>query len=235
MWVMRISDNVNAVEPGEPRMKYIGNIHANEPVGGQLLVYLIVHLLDNYGSDDRITRLIDTTDIYIMPSANPDGTEVAQEGRCNGTTGRFNANAVDIDAEFPSQFDSANLRKRSFMEDTNPTRPTSVATLRQLETEALMRWITTNKFVLSASFHGGNLLAVYPFDDSPNHQLGVVSPTPDDVLFKHLAQTYVSRHLQMNVREEGEGSEGGYRCPDKKQIGQDGMINGNEWFPVSGL
>ena len=31
------------------------------------------YLLVNYGRDDRITRLVNTTDVWLMPSLNPDG------------------------------------------------------------------------------------------------------------------------------------------------------------------
>lgn len=56
-----------------PMFKYIANMHGDETVGLQLLLYLAQYLTVHYGVDDRVTRIVDTTDIYLMPTLNPDG------------------------------------------------------------------------------------------------------------------------------------------------------------------
>lgn len=57
----------------KPMFKYIANMHGDETVGLQLLLYLAQYLTSLYSVDDRITRILDLTDIYLMPSLNPDG------------------------------------------------------------------------------------------------------------------------------------------------------------------
>ena len=49
------------------------------------------------------------------------------------------------------------------------------------ETYSVMKWIRSNPFVLSANFHGGDLVVSYPYDLS-KHPLerNTFSPTPDD-------------------------------------------------------
>jgi carboxypeptidase D len=144
--VFQISNNVNKIEPGEPMFKYVANMHGDETVGREMLISLIYHLLENYKKDERITRLIDTTNIFIMPSANPDGFENVAEGSCYESRGRENANRVDLNRNFPDQFSTNNktMNKQDMFVG------------REVETLALMNWIMNYRFVLSANLHGGN-------------------------------------------------------------------------------
>ena len=208
LWVMRITDNPSVREPGEPMFKYVANMHGDEVIGREIVIYLIQYLCDNYGHDDRVSNLVNSTDIYIMPSMNPDGFEHSTEGVCSGTEkGRNNANSVDLNRDFPDQFD---VRTRS--------RP------RQPETEALIQWIVTNPFVLSGNLHGGSVVASYPYDDSANHrEFGYYSKSPDDAIFKELALVYSRAHATMHQ---------GHLCPGDSF--QNGITNGAHWYDVPG-
>lgn len=76
--VLEISENVRERKLGEPMVKYVANMHGDEAVGRELLVYLAQYLLYNYGKDERITKLVNNTDIFLMPSMNPDGFEESE-------------------------------------------------------------------------------------------------------------------------------------------------------------
>lgn len=172
---LQISDNVSILEPGEPLFKYVGNIHGNEAIGREIIVYLAQHLLENYPTDGRVKKLVDNTNIFLMPSANPDGFETAKLGvhsgdlndSCIGILGRRNAQLVDLNRNFPDQFREKNNDAI------------------QAETSAIIQWIEKTNFVLSANLHGGSVVASYPFDDSKRHrQEGIYSDAPDDAVFK---------------------------------------------------
>lgn len=208
--VFQITDQIDRVEPGEPMFKYVGNIHGDETIGREVLISLIYHLLSNYGKDDRITKLVNSTNIFIMPSANPDGFEKVKEGSCDFSNGRHNAHNIDLNRNFPDQFDLTVNSENMFHK-------------REPETVALMKWIMSNKFVLSANLHGGALVASYPFDDSRFPKMsGLYSSSPDDKVFRHLALVYSKNHKTMH-----KGKACGENFPD-------GVTNGADWYDVSG-
>ena len=173
--VLEITDNPGVHEPGEPEFKYIANMHGNEVVGREMLLLLIQLLLENYGRNQTITDLIDSTRIHIMPSMNPDGYERSILGDCSSEYGRGNANKVDLNRNFPDQYKTYNENRKQ-----------------EIETLAMIKWITSYPFVLSANLHGGSLVANYPFDGNYNGRetTGLYNKSPDDETFKHLALVY---------------------------------------------
>jgi carboxypeptidase T len=72
IWVIKVSDNPN-VDEEEPEIYFEGNIHAREVITYTLLLYTLDHLTSGYGVDTMITRLVDTREIFIAPTVNPDG------------------------------------------------------------------------------------------------------------------------------------------------------------------
>ncbi|XP_070205330.1 carboxypeptidase D-like [Littorina saxatilis] len=207
LWALQITDKVNETEPGEPMFKYVGNMHGNEAVGRQLLIYLIQYLLEQYPLNERVKKIVDSTNIFIMPTMNPDGFEEAQEEDCTGVRGRPNANKQDLNRDFPDQFIPHSLNRQV-----------------QPETRAIIQWIESQPFVLSANLHGGSVVASYPFDDSKSHQIeGFNSATPDDAVFRLLAHTYANNHALMHK---------GNLCPRDTFPG--GITNGAHWYDVPG-
>lgn len=94
---------------------------------------------------------------------------------------------------------------------------------RSAETEAVMKWMNQEHFVLSANFHGGALVASYPWDNyagmsrSPRY-----SQAPDDDILRHLAATYSTRHERM------------FRGESCGEFFRNGITNGAAWFPLTG-
>merc|ERR1740131_26421 len=211
---IKLSNNVQKRSRLEPMFKYVGNMHGNEVIGRQVLVYLAEYLAKGYGEDPRITKLLNTTEIFILPTLNPDGFETSVEGQCrNNSLGRKNSNGVDLNRNFPKRFEDKDKDLEQLKEGREP------------ETVAIMDWITRNPFVLSANIHSGSVVANIPFDDSEDHRKGVYSATPDDKTFRYLANIYARNHRTMSTNE--------IRCIPE-EIFPEGITNGNHWYEVIG-
>jgi hypothetical protein len=138
-----ISDNVN-VKEAEPQFMYSSTMHGDETTGYVLMLRLIDSLLTSYGTDPRITHMIDNAEIWINPNANPDGTYYTGNHTVSGAR-RYNANSIDLNRNFP-------------------TPAGSPSGSRQVETQNMMNIAEANNFVLSANFHGGAEVVNYPWD-----------------------------------------------------------------------
>tara|TARA_R110000868_G_scaffold163614_11_gene395888 strand:+ start:572 stop:1915 length:1344 start_codon:yes stop_codon:yes gene_type:complete len=139
LYAVKLSDNVETDEL-EPEFKYIANMHGDEIVGREMMVLLLEDLTERYAKGESdIKSLIDNTEIYIIPSMNPDGAQSRRRG---------NARWSDLNRNFPD-----------FTTDNN-NRPNG----RQPETQAVMAFQAARKFALSANFHGGTECVNYPWD-----------------------------------------------------------------------
>ncbi|XP_050680054.1 carboxypeptidase M-like isoform X1 [Leptidea sinapis] len=215
LWVMVVSASPYEHMIGKPDVKYVANIHGNEVVGRELLLHLIQYLVTSYESDAYIKWLLDNTRIHLMPSMNPDGFSISNEGQCSTVHGRHNARRYDLNRNFPDFF-KANTKQA------------------QPETEAVKEWISKIQFVLSGSLHGGALVASYPFDNTPSsNPLNAVfqsyahspSVSPDDDVFRHLAMVYSNNHAKMSK---------GVSCQSGSPRFEKGITNGAAWYPLTG-
>ncbi|GAB3852814.1 hypothetical protein GCM10029963_43030 [Micromonospora andamanensis] len=71
---VKISDNV-ATDENEPEILFNAQQHAREHLTVEMALYLLNLFTDNYGSDSRITSLVNNREIWVVPSVNPDGSE----------------------------------------------------------------------------------------------------------------------------------------------------------------
>ncbi len=163
MWAVCITDNPDREEI-EPKVKFIANMHGNEVITQEMMLFLIDTLVNSYGLDQRITNLIDSTEIWIVPNMNFDGLEM-------GT--RMNANGIDLNRSFPD-------REYDLFSDPAGREP---------ETRHIMAWSDAHNFVLAANFHSGALVANYPWDKNLPGSAGYAA-TPDDDTFIRLALSY---------------------------------------------
>ena len=77
---VKISDNVQ-VKEDEPRVLFVGQVHAEEVLGIEVVLSLLMDLLDPRPEDyNHMNILKSYLEIWLIPSANPDGLGVVHEG-----------------------------------------------------------------------------------------------------------------------------------------------------------
>lgn len=74
IWAVKISDNVG-VDESEPEVLFVGLHHAREHLTVEMTLYILHQLVDNYGTDPRITNIVNSRETYIVFDLNPDGGE----------------------------------------------------------------------------------------------------------------------------------------------------------------
>jgi hypothetical protein len=138
--VLKISDNVTEDED-EPETFYSSTIHGDETGGYILMLRLADYLLKNYGTNTRVSNLVNNLEIWINPLANPDGTY--RTGNTISSPIRSNAGGYDLNRNFPDP-------------STSPAR--------QKETTDMIKFMREHNLVISANFHSGEEVVNYPWD-----------------------------------------------------------------------
>jgi murein tripeptide amidase MpaA len=163
-----ISDNVNTRET-EPQFMYTSSMHGDEITGFVLMLRLIDSLLTTYGTNARITNLVNNAEIWINPLANPDGTYHSGNSTVYGAT-RYNYNGYDLNRNFPDPIYGVNGNQ-------------------QIETTRFRTIAEANNFALVANFHGGTEVVNYPWDTWTN-EYPDYRHHPDEAWYQYISHLY---------------------------------------------
>lgn len=71
---MTLTNKKTGKHTDKPAAYFEAGRHSGEVTSSEAVLWLTKHLLDNYGKDAAITKLIDTKTIYLRPENNPDGS-----------------------------------------------------------------------------------------------------------------------------------------------------------------
>jgi len=101
LMLMTINNPATGPEKGKAAMYIEANIHGNEIQGGEVCLYTIWYLMENYGRIADVTRLVDERVFYIVPTVNPDGRQFFMEG----PGGNARSGHVPVDDDNDGLFD----------------------------------------------------------------------------------------------------------------------------------
>jgi hypothetical protein len=74
LWAAKVSDNV-ATDEAEPEAMIVAAHHGDEHLSVEQGLYLFNVLLDDYGTDAKVKKLVDTREIWFVFMLNPDGAQ----------------------------------------------------------------------------------------------------------------------------------------------------------------
>ncbi|MEV7544294.1 M14 family zinc carboxypeptidase [Streptomyces sp. NPDC089915] len=189
---LKVTKDAGKTRDGDkPSVLYMSNQHAREWITPEMTRRLMHHTLDNYGKDARITKLVDSTELWFLLSANPDGYDYTftsdsarlwrKNLRDNNGDGKITAvDGVDLNRNFAYKwgYDDEGSSPSPSSETYRGPKAQS-----EPETVALDSFEKRIGFRYAINYHSASELLLYGVGWQ------VATPTPDDVAYKALAGT----------------------------------------------
>ncbi|MFF5978264.1 M14 family zinc carboxypeptidase [Streptomyces olindensis] len=175
----------------KPSVLYLSNQHAREWITPEMTRRLMHHYLDNYKKDRRVKKIVDSTELWFVLSANPDGYDhtFADDANrmwrknlrdVNGDGTITTGDGVDLNRNFAYKWGYDNEGS-----SPNPTSETyrGAGPNSEPETRALDAFERRIGFTYGINYHSAAQLILYGVGWQ------VATSTPDDVLYEALAGT----------------------------------------------
>ena len=183
---LKVSRHASRLRDGRrPATLFVASQHGNEWITPEMVRRLAHHVIDGYRTDPMITELVDTTELWFVPVANPDGYDFTftpgnrlwrKNLRDNDGDGRITANdGVDLNRNYPTKwgYDDEGSSPNGGSQAYRGTGPAS-----EPETQALDRLMARVGFEFLVNYHSASESVLY------GTYWQVATPTPDDALYE---------------------------------------------------
>ncbi|UCE81099.1 MAG: PKD domain-containing protein [Methanobacteriota archaeon] len=179
---IKISDNVETDED-EPEILVMALHHAREWPTSEIATQLIENLTMLYGSDPRISWLVDNREIWIIPVVNPDGLDFSlsdpanedwRKNRRNNGDGTY---GVDLNRNYNGSQNGDPLGEWGGAGTSNETWQSTYCgeyPFSEPETQAIRDLTLNHSFVVALDLHTYGDLVMWPWGYTAN-------ATPDDI------------------------------------------------------
>ncbi|MEU6350535.1 M14 family zinc carboxypeptidase [Streptomyces sp. NPDC047072] len=189
---LKLTKNAKKSKDGaKPSVLYVSNQHAREWITPEMTRRLMHHYIDGYQTDKRIKKVVDSTELWFVLSANPDGYDYTFQSADtrlwrknlhdnNGDGTIAVGDGVDLNRNFSYKwgYDDEGSSPNPTSETYRGTAPAS-----EPETKALDAFEKRIGFTYGINYHSAAELLLYGVGWQ------VATDTPDDVLYKALAGT----------------------------------------------
>ncbi|KUL22224.1 M14 family metallopeptidase [Streptomyces regalis] len=189
---LKLTKNAKKTKDGSKRsVLYLSNQHAREWITPEMTRRLMHYYLDNYKSDKRVKKIVDSTELWFVLSANPDGYDHTFK---DSTTRLWRKNLRDINGDGTiTTGDGVDLNRNftykwGYDDEGSSPNPTSetyrgASPASEPETKALDAFERRIGFDYGINYHSAAELILYGVGWQ------VATDTPDDVLYEALAGT----------------------------------------------
>jgi hypothetical protein len=187
--VVKVTKNAKLLPDGKrPAVLYGSAQHAREWITPEMNRRLMHHVIDSYGTDPAITKLLDTTELWFLPVSNPDGydftfTEGNRQWRKNLRDNNNDGviapgDGVDLNRNFAEKwgFDNEGSSDDPASETFRGSGPNS-----EPETKALDGLFKRVGFEFYVNYHSAAQLLLYGVGWQ------VSTPSPDDLITTAMA------------------------------------------------
>lgn len=206
IWALKVSDNV-ALEEDEPCIFYMGEHHAREPISLEVAMYILNHIVSNYGIDPSITNSVNNKQIWFMPLVNPNGHKIVtdevdlwwrkniHDNNSNNLIDAGSTDGVDLNRNYGWQWGGEGT-------STNPSDLTycGPSGFSEPETMAMKNVIDQHHFVTGITYHSYSELVLFPY----GYSTGAFAPD-------HTSLQALAVSMANTIPAAG----GGYYTPDK--------------------
>ncbi len=167
-WALKVSDNVET-EEDEPAIYYFGAHHAREPISVEVTMYILNHILANYGSDPDITYDVNNKQIWFVPLVNPNGHKIVideldvwqrkniADNDGDGQIDLYHADGVDPNRNYAWEWGGGGSSGNPGNELYRGPSPFS-----EPETQAIRDLMFDHHFIAGITYHSHGELVLYP-------------------------------------------------------------------------
>lgn len=174
VWALKITARPDVEQPAA---LFTGGHHARELAPVEVSYRLAKMLLEGYGKDARITRLLDSREVWIVPMVNPDGRSRVESGEMFW---RKNVHpfatgvGVDLNRNYDAYWEQgdASPRKETYRGESAFSEP---------ETQAIRTLFAKRKFGTWMDYHAYGNALIWP----PGYTRDL---SPDDAVFRDLGK-----------------------------------------------
>ncbi|MDQ7007815.1 MAG: M14 family zinc carboxypeptidase [Acidobacteriota bacterium] len=202
LWGLMISDNADRDED-ELAILFNAAHHAREVMTPEVVMDTIDQLTDNYGTDPRITSMVDTYQIWCVPMVNPDGVarvhEVDDNWRKNlrdndGNGAIDSQDGVDLNRNYQWGWGGQCRGSSSLFASATYRGPRELS---EPESQALIEWGRTWRPVFDVEYHayGEDVFYALSCDPSLSPTLSTI-PGGDPSISRVIAEDYAARLVQ---------------------------------------
>ncbi len=200
---LKISDNV-ALDEDEAEVLFLGCHHAREWISVEVPFLLGKHLLENASSAPEIRRLVNESEIWIVPLVNPDGLEYSihsyrywRKNRRLNSDGTF---GVDLNRNYGYVWGIDNIGS-----SPNPASDIyrGAAPFSEPETRAVRDLFLKKNFQAMISYHSYSQLILHPWGYT-------TAPSDKEALLREIGEAMASVMTPVNGRVYKTGPAGAF-------------------------